>query len=709
MTNSINNSYLTIIVSTLFISGITLAINFPDNYILPSTIFIAIIIITLLKFKHKSVIIIALITLLFGFYYTLYRAPQINSNDISKIAPQKNITLIGNVISEPGSRTEDKLKFNFEIEKTILNKNKEPNTGKILVTVLDKYRNFDCIKIGNRLKLTGNLYIPNKASNPYQFDYLNYLQNKEITCNLFVLWKDYQILSPPETLKLKFLNYLSALKNHIQDVHNNALGKYEAQLLGGIVLGERAIPMDREVKQHFIKSGLVHILAASGINVALLALAWIFVTSKLSLPYNVQIVGGMIIVLFYSLLTGLPPSVLRASVMLEFILLGKLFDKDANMISIIFFVATLLLLINPYMLFDVGFQLSFVTAFGLIVTIPVCQKYIKTLPQALAMLVLVPIVAQIWAMPVIMFYFHNFSTYSVVANFFAMPLVAIITYCGFVSSVISVIPVIGIPISSFIDSMLSPVLSLLLFIADYISNLPFSFEHYSFSSIYWVLLFYSIIGIILYAMWKEYKTKDYLILCSVFIITFIGIIFVKPYNNTLNIVFFDVGDADSILITTPDNKNVLIDGGYRIRNSYNSADWILKPYLYGRGNSEIQAIILTHTENDHIGGIPEILDEFKVHQYFDPGAITKNSSYKEILHTLIKKNIPYQVLREKDEIYLTNDIKLKILSPAEKLNLNRKFNENSLIIRLDYKHFSLLLCGDAEKDIVKNLNKNDID
>ena len=705
----INNTAFTISICACFIVGIATGVNFNSFYWFYLIALIPFIAGVFFASKLRILLIIALLAMIFGYSYCLFRAPVISEDDISHLAPCKEVIVTGIVTSEPGSRSEDRLRFEFKADNVIINNKNKPYKGNIIVTILDKKREFDVIKIGYQLKLKGNLYLPKSATNPAQFDYRKYLLYRGITSQMFVLWKDYHILDTPKSLKYSILNYLSLLKSHIQKVHDNVLGKHEAQLLGGIVLGERAIPMDKNIKQEFINSGLVHILAASGLNVALLALAWVFITSRLMLPYNIQIIGGMLIVILYSLLTGLPPSVMRASIMLELVLLGKLINKNANMVAIIFFVASILLLYNPYMIQDIGFQLSFITTFGLIISVPAFQKYIVTIPHWLAMLVLIPFIAQVWAMPIIIYYFHNFSTYSLVANFFAMPLVAIITYMGFASSVISIIPYIGIPIASFIDSLLSPVLSILLFIAHYISNMPFALRHFSAGSTINIICFYLIVMIILYAMYKKFDWKKNIIILFSITLIIIGFNLLKKDPDNLKMIFFDVGDAESILITTPGGKNILLDGGYRKGTNYNASDWLLKPYFYANGISDIDAIILSHPQNDHIGGLPEIIEEFNVHNYYDAGMPSESKQYNYLLSKVAEKNIKYNILRKGDIINITDGVKLSVLNPPEKPENIKDHNKNSLVIKLEYGNKSFLLTGDTERELLNNITDSQYD
>jgi competence protein ComEC len=709
MTEEINRTSITIIVLSCFVIGVGLAVLYPGN------IYIQLILIPLLIaalfFDKKLKLVLLLATLLFltGFNYTKIRTINIESYDISNFTPLKNAEITGKIINEPRDRTDSKLEFYFAPDKIIVEQQTIPVTGKLRVSIFDKLRQYEVLGYGNKLKLKGNIYLPDHATNPYEFDYRNYLLHKGITANMYVYGDNYQLLSPADGLYDRLLNSLNLMKNHIQNVHVQALNEKEAQLLGGIVLGERAIPMDKELKQIFINSGLVHILAASGINVALLALAWIFITSRLALPYPFQIVGGMIIVIIYALLTGLPPSVLRASIMLEFILIGKLMNKNADMVSLIVFVAALLLLYNPYMINDIGFQLSFITALGLIISVPIVQKYVVTIPQVLAMLVLIPFIAQIWALPVLLFHFHNLATYSILANFCAMPLVAGITYSGFISSVISVIPAIGWQLATIIDKIIQPVLSLLIYIAEYFASLPMSVNHFAINTIVGVLFCYLIIGIVLYLMHKNMQWKPYAILVSSIILILLVTKIIQPVDTKLTVIFFDTGDSDATYIKTPSGKHVLIDGGKRVNDNYNSADWVIKPFLYSSKVPALDLVILTHPQNDHIGGLPEIMEEMKVKNYVDTGPKTDHRAYNDLIRRVQKNNIPYSVLRAGDIIDFQDGVKFLVLSPSEKRTSVRKVNENSLVVKLVYDKISFLFTGDSEVELLNVVQSTDID
>lgn len=668
-----NNTTKAIIILATFIISISIGLVIGNtNYSLFAII--PVVIAYLFNWKMKNILLICSVVFVLGINYAHFRIIKIEKNDISNYIEQKEVNIIGRITSEANSTYLPRHKFSFKVERIFNNGSYKEVSGNLMVILYDKFIDTSFIQPGFRLKLKGNLYIPREATNPYSFDYRKYLLNKGITSSLYANWEGYQVLSSPDDTWDKLLCTLNMLKRRIQYVHNMALKPSQAQLLGGIVLGERAIPMDKEIKNQFIHSGLVHILAASGINVALLGLAWIFVTSRIALPPIVQIPGAMVIVIIYSLLTGLPPSVMRATLMLELILLGKLINKDANMLSIIFFAAALLLIINPLMIVDIGFQLSFVTAFGLIITVPVFQKYIKTLPQWLAMLVIVPFIAQLWAMPILLYNFQSVATYSLVANFLAMPLVAVITYVGFMSSVLSIFPVIGIDVSLLLDRIIGPVLSLLLDIAAYVSSLPGSIGFFSIDSVVAVFAFYLIIAVFIYALWKEYSFKKHLLVLTSIIILLLAFNLFVDLKHQMKIIFFDTGKSDCTFIRTPDGKNILIDGGDRRNEDNNSAKWLLISFLHRMRISNIDCIYLTHPENDHIGGIPELLEAFNVDSYVDNGSISDNNSYNLLLLDLLSTNINYNILRNNDSVRISEEVNLKIISPEEKLNI---YNDNN--------------------------------
>ena len=179
---------------------------------------------------------------------------------------------------------------------------------------------------------------------------------------------------------MEVLRGLNNTRNRILKVHSKYLKSPNLEILGGIVFGDDAVSPPDYIKSSFINSGLLHILAASGMNVAFIFSFWFVILKFLGVPYKPRVLSGMLVVILYTLMTGLGPSVIRAALMLLFVLGGKLIDRDTHSVSLLSLVAVLMLIYNPAYINNVSFQLSFLVTLGLLTTANiVSQKLTKYL------------------------------------------------------------------------------------------------------------------------------------------------------------------------------------------------------------------------------------------------------------------------------------------------------------------------------------------
>ena len=228
-------------------------------------------------------------------------------------------------------------------------------------------------------------------------------------------------------------------REYVIKVHSQFLESPNLEILGGIVFGDDAVSPTKEIKQSFINSGLLHILAASGMNVAFIFTFFYYFMSLFKLGYKLKISLGILTVILYTLMTGLGASVVRASCMLIFVLIGKLLNRDAHSISLLSFVALLMLIYNPMYINDVGFQLSFVVTFGILITSDIIIRYKNKILNSIIGTIAIPIIAQLWVIPIQIFYFNNISLYSIVANIMSVPILMVISFGGFVSALLAAI------------------------------------------------------------------------------------------------------------------------------------------------------------------------------------------------------------------------------------------------------------------------------
>lgn len=672
-----NKNIVMFITAIIFMTGIL--VYFNDIAIISAFLLTILAVFLIIKnYIPTKYIIFWIVIFYFGFFNAYFRTA--NSDDLVQFARQ-NVTIQGQITSIPNSDGKGKTKFFFKADTL----NGENIKGKTLIT----YTGNEELKIGNYYQAKGKLRTPFKASNPSQFDYGKYLKN----FNTYTVFYTDEITPAAKnpTVKWKFLQNLNNLRDKIINVHSKYLKSPNLEILGGIVFGDDAIAPPDYIKASFINSGLLHILAASGMNVAFIYGFWVFFMRRIRAPFKITVLSGMILVIFYTMMTGMGASVLRAALMLLLILAGKLIDRDAHTISLLSFVATILLIYNPAYINDVGFQLSFIVTFGLLTTANIIfDKYKDSkIPDFLIGAILIPVVAQIWVAPIQMFYFNTFSTYSIFANILSMPFLSVISFGGFVSSIIAMFAPLTDKICMLFDLILNYVLNILVFISNFFAQLPHSLCTTRHPNIIQIFIYYGIILSITLGIKIGFNKKLKIFCLS--LLTLLLISFIQIPSNNLEVIVFDVQNADCFLIKTPENKYFIIDTGKSgYKGSKAQANSIIIKYLKDRGIKNIEALIITHFDNDHSGGAVDIMKNLKVKQVYINSYNDKSTTSKIIYDALEKNQIPNKIPQNNSSIYKENDLNIQTYQAK-----TDKENDNSIITLFSYRNFDMLFMGDA--------------
>ncbi|MBP3923755.1 DNA internalization-related competence protein ComEC/Rec2 [bacterium] len=655
-----------------------------------------------LTFKNNLSIVkssVLLIFFYFGFFNTYIQIKPID--EIYPLAPADTM-IAGQIVSIPNSNDRTKAKFFVNVNK-VGDKNIK---GKIFVTAYDETGNFSNYKIGNSYEFNGKLRIPFKASNPSQFDYGKYLRNFH-AYTVFYTGNDGKLINKNLSGYWKFLQNLNDKRGKILSIHSSFLKSPNLEILGGVVFGDDAVAPPDYVKSAFIQSGLLHILAASGMNVAFIFGFWFFILFKiLRFPYKFTILSGMGVVILYTMMTGLGASVIRAALMLLFVLAGKLIDRDAHSVSLLSFVALLMLIYNPAFINDVGFQLSFLVTLGLLTTANSIFEKIQSKNKVinwLAGTMLIPIVAQIWVAPIQMFYFNTFCLYSIFANILSVPFLAVISFGGFTSSILALFSPLTLKICGIIDWILNINISILLKISNLFAELPHSLLTTTHPALWQVALYLAII-VFVTGMIKFGTNKKRLAILILAVLILAGSQIKIPHKN-LEIIAFDVKNADCFLIKSPDNKYFIIDTGKSGYNGGNSqAKIILLKYLKDRGIKNIEGLIITHFDNDHSGGAVDILENLKVQNTYINTFYNKSSTSFNIYKTLKENKIPAKLAKNNETIYTNGDFNVKTYFA----DIKRKDsdNENSIVTLISYKDFDMLFMGDGTIETFESIKQN---
>lgn len=552
--------------------------------------------------KWQLWLIAGLVAILAVVYFQI-RIPQPGSNDISNILNQGNnksqfVTVTGKILTQTRLTSSDRLQFWFEAQQLQTRENNRQVTGKLYVTIppeqkTDLYPN-------QKVEIRGILYQPSSPSNPGSFDFKAYLASQ----NAFAGLKGFQI----EPMEAEAPTWgLWQLRQRIVKAQVRGMGNHEGLLLSSMVLGQKAVDLPGDIRDSFIKAGLAHVLAASGFQVSLLLGVVIRLSGRLSA--RSQFILGLSTIALYLGLTGLQASVARAGVMGVGALVALVAERKVRQLGSLLVAGTLLLLFYPLWIWDLGFQLSFLATFGLIVTMPPLEKRLDWLPPTIATLVSLPLAASVWTFPLLLHTFSIVATYSIPANIIAAPLVSAISLGGMVSAGAALIYP---PIGSAIAWLLYYPTHWLVQLVQFFTTLPGSSLAVGRLSLGWMLLIYLLMGLVWLHSWWQRRWW----VVSLVIIILIVIPIRYSQLNLLQVTIFATKQAP-VLVVQDRGKVVLINSGDR-----NTAKYTIVPFLNRQGINRLDYTIAFASSSNRVDGWSEIEKTLKIKHQFSSSART---------------------------------------------------------------------------------------
>lgn len=428
-------------------------------------------------------------------FYFVSQIPQPAPNDISQfLKPQNGILeqpllVWGKVLSEPRITRSGRAQFWLEANSTteVVGQGEQAEInqavgGKLYVT--SPLLQATGVHPGYKVEMNGILYQPQPAANPGGFDFQKYLAKEGAFAGFTA--QQLEIKSTAEGMLFNFWPW----RDRILQFQVEKLGVPEGVVLSAIVLGRKAVELPYRIRDQFIQVGMAHVVAASGFHVSLLLGLVLFVVQKYS-P-GVKFSSGIIVLLLYICLTGFSASVLRAFLMGSAALLGLVRQQKVEAVSALIISGTLLLL-NPLLIEDLGFQMSFLATWGLLVTVPPIQRRLDWLPPALCSLIAVPLAASVWVLPIQLHTFGVIAPYSILVNIISAPMVWLISLGGMISAGVGlIVPVVG---SYLAWCLYFPIHSLLELI-KWFSELPGNQVAVGSLSLLQVIALYLILGLI---------------------------------------------------------------------------------------------------------------------------------------------------------------------------------------------------------------------
>ena len=493
-------------------------------------------------------ILINLIFLSSAMFVTQNKVEFSKSNKLSN----SNELLIGE-ISDDIKIKENNVSFNIEIKAIKQNDIWIEAKGKLLL-YLEKSPEVEELQVGDIITFSPHLSDIENKGNPEEFDYKKYLSYHLIYQSDYLSGSDWKKIETNGTHNIKY-KALRFRINLIKRLEKLELSNDELSVVSALALGYQ-YDLSSEIRHAYSSSGAAHILAVSGLHVGIIygILMFLFSFIKNKKYAFVKVFFVLVLIWFYAVLTGLSPSVSRAALMFSIAAIGSLQKNKATSLNTISISAFILLIINPFNLVNIGFQLSYLAVIGIIIIQPHLQKLWNPPNKFLNWfwsLTTVSLAAQIATAPVCIYYFNQFSTYFLLTNYVLIPISTVAIWLCVSVFALSWIPYVNI----FLTKILAYVVKAMNYSVIFIENLPFSvIENRYINSTQMLILYLIIIFIFLYFfIFNRYK---YLLYGLCFFILFFGIHLYHSIQNAKqkSIIIYNINGATAInLIDGRDN------------------------------------------------------------------------------------------------------------------------------------------------------------
>lgn len=487
------------------------------------------------------------------------------------------------------------------------------------------------------------------------------------------------------------LRAANAVRTAIRTAALRALDSTDGNLLLGLTIGDDSRVPD-DVVEDFRASGLSHLTAVSGANLAIALGALFLVLRALGAGRRTQIATGLVTIVFFGLVARGEPSVLRAAVMASLALAAFFFGRRYQPIYGAGAAFVALLAFDPFLLWSVGFQLSFAAAFGILVIAPRALERLQRWPRPLAEALAVSAAAQIAVTPFLWLHFQRLSLFAVPANLVAFPFVAPATILGFVGGLTGLVWPAG---GRAVMEVASPAVSGIRSIAHFFAGLPGAALPVSdLGPFRTTAVLTAIVGASAWLLGRRRAAVPAVAAALVAVLPGLGMFGFRGSPPGLRATFFDVGQGDAALVESPGGARVLVDGGPDPAG--------LRDELRGRGVDRIDVVVFSHSHYDHINGLDGLGSAVRVRKSIEPGV--PDPLIRRILH-----GREAEAAREGGRLQV-GDLLVDVLGPTDALRSDaaeesagsvRKegsaLNEASVVARVSWERACVLFTGDIEE------------
>ena len=578
---------------------------------------------------------------------------------------------------------------------------------------------------GDYICMSGTVSVPDSATNPGTFDQYIYLRNKG-----YYLCISNGTIESGNHRPYSIEGFLYGIKNRCTKIIDNSFDSESAGIVKAMLVADKST-LDKNIKKLYSESGIAHIMAISGVHVAIIGMTLYGFLRKLRIGRLISGTFSIAIIILYGIMTGMSSSTERAVIMLILSIAAEYFGRKTDAPTSIGFAMIIMVLGNPYVILDAGFQLSFAAITGVTVVAPQLRKLLRmfkcfikeadekkkqkhkkimSLRKMIIKLIdalVVGIASFITTTPVIIYYYYQFPPYSILINLIVIPLVSLIVG----GSILVVLT--GLFFTGAAVVMTYPVRLILFgykYLCIFASGLPGASVLVGHISIGMIFVYYLSVVLIfaILRMIQIGKTERggpilYLMLATVLFLTVVYEVY--SYDKSLKVVYMDVGQGDGVLLRTSGHGGILIDGGSS--SNKRVGEYVMVPVLKYYGVSEIEYAFVSHGDVDHVSGLEYLLNE--------------EQSGVHVVNLVLPEYGDQDALQELKSEATANNVNIIYMKPGDNITYNHQHAETINIECLypdeeagqgvlDTNNLSMILkttiTWDVSEADIENLNKS---
>ena len=591
---------------------------------------------------------------------------------------------------------------------------------------------------GETISVMTRLRAPSGMMNPGGFDYGAYLERQDIDAVASVSGSGRITVQASTTYDPRWALWRTIdewrdriRQGAVASLHDAALGLYL-----GMIIGEPDY-ISPEIRDVFMATGTVHILSISGSHLGLIALAsfflirrgcrvlpptWLLHLSRYTTPTRLAAALTVPPVVFYTLLAGAQVATVRSLVMILLFLLAMWLGRNSNILPTLAVAAWLILLHDPKALFDISFQLSFLSVLAIALVLQRTQsdeedrfvlscstdrfrKWLRSYGWMTGGVTVATV-------PVVAYYFNQIPWVGLFANLIVVPIAGFVLVPIGLGSGVWYVMTGG---DTFPASHINQLIGEGLFrIVEVLARIPYAEWHVASPSLPSMVVFYACLAMAISPLGVVWLKRSCGALVVLILIGWMWSPRAWSDGDILRVTFLDVGQGDACLIELPDRQVILIDGGA----TYETLDIgraVVAPYLWDRGITHLDHVIGTHPQLDHIGGLAWTVKQFTVGRYWHNGTARDEAFYARLQEGLHVHHVPERIAEEGQMVVDTGPCRMRVLNPPRTSivvpvsgnpNGGSALNNRSIVTRLDCGPQSFLFTGDIETGTIARLQQD---